>query len=206
MKEIIVFFHGIWMIPVYFTIATVIYHKFLKSKYNDNLYEIMRVKFFDDPDELFSFGWITLDISLLIFEGAIFIMIMVLKKYINVYKYGWFFDLVVVCVITIIYITLYLKRKKNNTFEINIDIINNAIEAATSREVQKTLVSARDKIIKQQQLKLVKEGIAAIDRIQESFDYADVQYDIDRLKAYMELDGESENNTVSFYNDGSVRR
>ena len=56
--------------------------------------------------------------------------------------------------------------------------------------MRKTLVSARDRIIKQQQLKLVKEGIAAINRIQEFFDYVDVQYDIDRLKAYMELDGD----------------
>ena len=56
--------------------------------------------------------------------------------------------------------------------------------------MRKTLVSARDRIIKQQQLKLVKEGIAAINRIQDFFDCVDVQYDIDRLKAYMELDGD----------------
>ena len=53
-----------------------------------------------------------------------------------------------------------------------------------------------------------KEDIATINRIQEFFDYVDVQYDIDRLKAYMELDENLEkgDNAVSFYNDGSVRR
>ena len=74
--------------------------------------------------------------------------------------------------------------------------------------MRKTLIYARNRIIKQQQLKSVKEGIAAIDEIQKSFDYVDVQYDIDRLKAYIELDEKPEkgDNTVSFYNDGSVRR
>ena len=35
-----------------------------------------------------------------------------------------------------------------------------------------------------------KEDVAVINRIQDSFDCVDVQYDIDRLKAYMELDGD----------------
>ena len=104
--------------------------------------------------------------------------------------YGWIIDLIVIGVITLIYRSHYIKDKKNNTLEINIDIINNAIAVATSKEMRETLVSARDRIIKQQQLKLVKEGIAAINRIQDSFDCVDVQYDIDRLKAYMELDGD----------------
>ena len=35
-----------------------------------------------------------------------------------------------------------------------------------------------------------KEDIAAINRIQDFFDCVDVQYYIDRLKAYIELDGD----------------
>ena len=35
-----------------------------------------------------------------------------------------------------------------------------------------------------------KEAIAAINRMQDSFDCVDVQYYIDRLKAYIELDGD----------------
>ena len=35
-----------------------------------------------------------------------------------------------------------------------------------------------------------KEDITVIDEIQDSFDCVDVQYDIDRLKAYIELDGD----------------
>lgn len=203
----LVFFHGIYAIPIYLSIITIIYNRFLESKYSNDIYEIMRIDFFDDKDfGGFSIGWTMADIMIAI--GEVCFAIIWVKKFINIYMYGWIIDLIVIGVIILIYRSHYIKDKKNNTLEINIDIINDAIAAATSKEMQKTLISARDRIIKQQKLKLVKEGIAAIDRIQESFDYVDVQYDIDRLKAYIELDGNFEkgDNAVSFYNDGSVRR
>lgn len=204
----LIFFHGIYAIPIYLSIITIIYNRFLESKYSYDIWEIMRINFFDDKDFEgdFSIGWIMADIMIAI--GEICFAVIGIMKFLNVYIYGWIIDLIVIGVITLIYRSHYINDKKNNTLEINIDIINNAIAAATSKEMRKTLISARDRITKQQQLKLVKEGIAAIDRIQESFDYVDVQYDIDRLKAYMELDGDSkkDDNTISFYNDGSVRR
>ena len=184
--KILIFFHGIYAIPIYLSIITVIYNRFLESKYNWDLYKIMRIDFFDDKDlGGFSIGWVMTNIMIAI--GEICFAIIGIMSFINVYMYGWIIDLIVIGVITLIYRSHYIKDKKNNTLEINIDIINNAIAAATSKEMRETLISARNRIIKQQQLKLVKEGIAAIDRIQESFDYVDVQYDIDRLKAYMEL-------------------
>lgn len=206
--KMLVFFHGIYAIPIYLSIITIIYNKFLESKYSYDIWEIMRINFFDDKDFEgdFSIGWIMTDIMIAI--GEICFAVIGIKRFIDVYTYGWIIDLIVIGVIALIYRSHYINDKKNNTLEINIDIINNAIAAATSKEMQKTLISARDRITKQQQLKLVKEGVAAIDRIQESFDYVDIQYDIDRLKAYMELDGDSEkyDNTVSFNNDGSVHK
>lgn len=169
----------------------------------------MQIDFFDDKEiGGFSIGWIMTDIMIAGGEICFAVIGIRIMKFINIYMYGWIIDLIVIGVIILIYRSHYIKDKKNNNLEINIDIINDAIAAATSKEMRKTLISARDRITKQQQLKLVKEGIAAIDRIQESFDYVDVQYDIDRLKAYIELDKDSkkDDNTVSFYNDGSVRK
>lgn len=206
-SKIFIFFHGIYAIPIYLTIITVIYNRFLESKYSRDIYRIMRIDFFDDKDfGGFSIGWIMTDIMIAV--GELCFAIAGIIKFIDIYMYGWIIDLIVIGVITLIYRSHYIKDKKNNSLEINIDIINSAIAAATSKEMRKTLTSARDRIIKQQKLKLVKEGIAAIDEIQESFDYVDVQYDIDRLKAYIELDKDSkkDDNTVSFYNDGSVRK
>lgn len=205
--EAFIFFHGIYAIPIYLSVITIIYNRFLESKYSRDICKIMRINFFDDKDfGGFSIGWTMADIMIAI--GEVCFAVIGIMKFTDIYIYGWIIDLIVAGVIILIYRGHYINDKKNNTFEINIDIINNAIAAATSYEMRKLLISARDRIIKQQRLKLVKEGIAAIDRIQESFDYVDVQYDIDRLKAYMELDGDSEkrDNTVSFFNDGSVRR
>lgn len=205
----LVFFHGIYAIPIYLSIITIIYNKFLESKYSRDICKIMQIDFFDDKEiGGFSIGWIMTDIIIAGGEICFAVIGIRIMKFINIYMYGWIIDLIVIGIITLIYRNHYIKDKKNNSLEINIDIINSAIAAATSKEMRKTLTSARDRIIKQQKLKLVKEGIAAIDRIQESFDYVDVQYDIDRLKAYMELDKDSNkgDNAISFYNDGSVPR
>ena len=205
--EAFIFFHGIYAIPIYLSVITIIYNRFLESKYSRDICKIMRINFFDDKDfGGFSIGWTMADIMIAI--GEVCFAVIGIMKFTDIYIYGWIIDLIVIGIIILIYRSHYINDKKNNALEINIDIINNAIAAATSKEIRKTLTSARDRIIKQQRLKLVKEGIAAIDRIQESFDYVDVQYDIGRLKAYMELDGDPEerDNTVSFYNDGSVRR
>lgn len=186
----LIFFHGIYAIPIYLSIITIIYNRFLESKYSRSICKIMRIDFFDDKDfEGFSIGWIMVDI--IIAMGEIFLAVIGIIIFINVYMYGWIIDLIIISVIILIYRSHYIKDKKNNALKININIINDAIAAAPSKEMRKTLISARDRIIKQQQLKLVKEGIAAINEIQESFDYVDVQYDIDRLKAYIELDGDS---------------
>ena len=205
--EALIFFHGIYAIPIYLSIITIIYNGFLESKYSHDICKNMRINFFDDKDFYgFSIGWTMVDIMIAI--GEVCFAVIGIMRFTDIYIYGWIIDLIVIGIIILIYRSHYINDKKNNALEINIDIINNAIAAATSKEMRKTLTSARDRIIKQQQLKLVKEGIAAIDEIQESFDYVDVQYDIDRLKAYMELDGDPEkrDNTVSFFNDGSVRR
>ena len=205
--KMLIFFHGIYAIPIYLSIITIIYNRFLESKYSRDICKNMRINFFDDKSfGGFSIGWEMADI--IIAMGEVCFAIIGIMKFIDVYIYGWIIDLIVIGVITLIYRSHYIKNKKNNILKINIDIINDAIAAAPSKEMRKTLISARDRIIKQQQLKLVKEGIAAIDRIQESFDYVDVQYDIDRLKAYIEVDEnfEKSDNTVSFYNDGSDRR
>ena len=181
--KMIIFFHGIYAIPIYLTIITIIYNKFLESKYSNDIYGIMRIDFFDDEDfGGFSSGWLLIDIIIAI--GEISAAVIGLTDFIDIYLYGCIIDLIVICVIVLIHRNRYIK-----------DIINNAIKAATSKEMRKTLISARDRIVKQKQLKIVKEGIAAIDRIQESFDYVDVQYDIDRLKAYMKLDEDSKNET-----------
>lgn len=192
--KMIIFFHGIYAIPIYLTIITIIYNRLLETKYSCNIYEIMRIDFFDD--EVFggfSDGWYIIDIIIAI--GEIYLAIIGIKKFVDVYIYGWIIDLIVIGVIILIYRSHYVKDKRNNSLEINIDIINDAIAAAPSKEMRTTLISARDRIVKQKQLKTVKEGIAAIDRIQEFFDYVDVQYDIDRLKAYMKLDEDSKNET-----------
>lgn len=205
--KMLIFFHGIYAIPIYLSIITIIYNGFLESKYSRDIYKNIRISFFDDKDfGGFSIGWTMADIMIAI--GEVCFAIIGIMRFIDVYIYGWIIDLIVIGVITLIYRSHYINDKKNNILKINIDIINDAIAAATSKEMRKTLISARDRIIKQQKLKLVKEGIAAIDRIQESFDYIDVQHDIDRLKTYMELDENFEkgDNTVSFYNEGSVRR
>ena len=192
--KMIIFFHGIYAIPIYLTIITIIYNKSLESKYSNNIYEIMRIDFFDDEDfGGFSSGWFLIDILIAI--GEIYLAVIGITKFIDVYLYGCIIDLIVICVIVLPYRNRYIKDKKNNSLDINIAIINDAIAAAPSKEMRTTLISARDRIIKQKQLKTVKEGIAAIDRIQESFDYVDVQYDIDRLKAYMKLDKDSKNET-----------
>lgn len=205
--KMIIFFHGIYAIPIYLSIITIIYNRFLESKYSSDIYINIRINFFDDKNfGGFSFGWEMADI--IIAMGEVCFAIIGIMNFIDVYMYGWILDLIVIGVIILIYRSHYINDKKNNILKINIDIINDAIAAAPSKEMRKTLISARDRIIKQQKLKLVKEGIAAIDRIQESFDYVDVQYDIDRLKAYIELDGDSkkDDNAISFFNDGSVRR
>lgn len=205
--KILIFFHGIYAIPIYLSIITIIYNRFLESKYSSDIYKNIRINFFDDKDfGGFSIGWTMADIIIAI--GEVCFAIIGIMKFIDVYIYGWIIDLIVIGVIILIYRSHYINDKKNNILKINIDIINDAIAAAPSKEMQKTLISPRDRIIKQQKLKLVKEGIAAINRIQESFDYVDVQYDIDRLKAYIELDGDSKNddNAISFFNDSSVRR
>ena len=187
--KILIFFHGIYAIPIYLSVITIIYNSFLKYKYSCDIYKIMRIDFFDDKNfGGFSDGWLIIDI--IIGAGEICFAITGITKLTDVYMYGWIVDLIVVSVIILTYRSRYIKDKKNNTLEINMSIINDAINAATSKEMRETLVSARDRIIKQQQLKLVKEGIAAINRIQDSFDYVDIQYDIDRLKAYIELDGD----------------
>ena len=205
--KVLIFFHGIYAIPIYLSIITIIYNRFLESKYSSDIYKNIRINFFDDKDfGGFSIGWTMADIMIAI--GEVCFAIIGIMKFIDVYIYGWIIDLIVIGVIILIYRSHYINDKKNNILKINIDIINDAIAAATSKEMRKTLISARDRIIKQQKLKLVKEGIAAIDEIQESFDYVDVQYDIDRLKAYIELDENFEkgDNAISFFNDGSVRR
>lgn len=192
--KMIIFFHGIYAIPIYLTIITIIYNKFLESKYSNDIYGIMRIDFFDDEDfGGFSSGWLLIDIMIAI--GEISAAVIGLTDFIDIYLYGCIIDLIVICVIVLTYRNRYIKDKNNYSLEINIDIINDAIAAAPSKEMRTTLISARDRIIKQKQLKTVKEGIAAIDRIQESFDYVDVQYDIDRLKAYMKLDKDSKNET-----------
>lgn len=192
--KMIIFFHGIYAIPIYLTIITIIYNKFLESKYSYNIYEIMRIDFFDDNDfGDFSVGWAITDILIAI--GEFICAVIGIDDFIDIYLYGYIIDLIVICVIVLTYRNRYIKDKNNYSLEINIDIINNAIKAAPSKEMRETLISARDRIVKQKQLKTVKEGIAAIDRIQESFDYVDVQYDIDRLKAYMKLDEDSKNET-----------
>lgn len=188
--KILIFFHGIYAIPIYLSVITIIYNKFLESKYSNDIYGIMRIDFFDDKDYGgfgFSYRWLTIDIMIGMVE--IYFAIAGIIKLTDVYMYGWIVDLIVISVIILTYRSRYIKDKKNNTFEINMSIINDAIAAATSKEMRETLISARDRIVKQKQLKVVKEGIAAINRIQDSFDCVDVQYDIDRLKAYMELDG-----------------
>ena len=196
--KMIIFFHGIYAIPIYLTIITIIYNKSLESKYSNNIYEIMRIDFLDDEYYGgFSSGWLLIDILIAI--GEIYLAVIGIKDFIHIYLYGCIIDLIVICVIVLIYRNRYIKDKKNNSLDINIAIINDAIAAAPSKEMRTTLISARDRIIKQKQLKVVKEGIAAIDRIQASFDYVDVQYDIDRLKAYMKLDKDSKK-----YNDDSL--
>lgn len=203
----LIFFHGIYAIPIYLSIITIIYNRFLESKYSRDICKIMRINFFDDEAfDGFSIGWTMADIIIAI--GEAFLAVIGTMKFIDVYIYGWIIDLIVIGVIILIYRSHYINDKKNNILKINIDIINDAIAAAPSKEMRKTLISARDRIIKQKQLKLVKEGIAAIDEMQKSFDYVDVQYDIDRLKAYIELDKDSKkgDNDISFFNDGSVRR
>ena len=183
----LIFFHGIYAIPIYLSIITIIYNRFLESKYSSDIYKNIRINFFDDKDfGGFSIGWTMADIMIAI--GEVCFAIIGIMKFIDVYIYGWIIDLIVIGVIILIYRSHYINDKKNNILKINIDIINDAIAPAPSKEMRKTLISARDRIIKQQKLTLIKEGIAAIDRIQESFDYVDVQYDIDRLKAYMKLD------------------
>lgn len=192
--KMIIFFHGIYAIPIYLSIVTIIYNKFLESKYSNDIYGIMRIDFFDDKDfGGFSSGWLLIDIVIGI--GEISAAVIGLTDFTDIYLYGCIIDLIVICVIILIYRNRYIKDKKNNSLDINIAIINDAIAAAPSKEMRTTLISARDRIIKQKQLKTVKEGIAAIDRIQASFDYVDVQYDIDRLKAYMKLDEDSKNET-----------
>lgn len=192
--KIIIFFHGIYAIPIYLTIITIIYNKFLESKYSNDVYEIMRIDFFDDKDfGGLSPGWLLIDIMLAIGETSC--AVIGLFDFIDIYLYGCIIDLIVIGVTILIYRNCYIKDKKNYSLDINIDIINDAIAAAPSKEMRTTLISARDRIIKQKQLKVVKEGIAAIDRIQASFDYVDVQYDIDRLKAYMKLDEDFKNET-----------
>lgn len=192
--KMIIFFHGVYAIPIYLTIITIIYNKFLESKYSSDTYGIMRIDFFDDEDfGGFSSGWLLIDIIIGI--GEIGCAVVGIDDFIDIYLYGCIIDLIVICVIILTYRNRYIKDKNNYSLEINIDIINDAIAAAPSKEMRKTLISARDRIVKQKQLKVVKEGIAAIDRIQTSFDYVDVQYDIDRLKAYMKLDEDSKNET-----------
>ena len=192
--KMIIFFHGVYAIPIYLTIITIIYNKFLESKYSNDIYGIMRIDFFDDKDfGGFSSGWLLIDIIIAI--GEIICIVIGIDDFIDIYLYGCIIDLIVICVIVLTYRNRYIKDKNNYSLEINIDIINDAIKAAPSKEMRTTLISARDRIVKQKQLKTVKEGIAAIDRIQESFDYVDVQYDIDRLKAYMKLDEDSKNET-----------
>ena len=192
--KMIIFFHGIYAIPIYLTIITIIYNKSLESKYSNNIYEIMRIDFLDDEYYGgFSPGWLLIDILIAI--GEICLAVIGITDFIDIYLYGCIIDLIVIGVIILTYRNRYIKDKKNNSLDINIAIINDAIAAAPSKEMRTTLISARDRIIKQKQLKTVKEGIAAIDRIQESFDYVDVQYDIDRLKAYMKLDEDSRNET-----------
>lgn len=192
--KMIIFFHGVYAIPIYLTIITIIYNRFLECKYSNDIYGIMRIDFFDDEDfGGFSSGWIASDIMIAI--GEFICAVIGIDDFIDIYLYGYIIDLIVICVIILIYRNRYIKDKNNYSLEINIDIINDAIAAAPSKEMRKTLISARDRIIKQKQLKVVKEGIAAIDRIQASFDYVDVQYDIDRLKAYMKLDEDSKNET-----------
>lgn len=196
--KMIIFFHGVYAIPIYLTIITIIYNKFLESKYSHDIYGIMRIDFFDDKDfGGFSSGWLLIDIMIGI--GEIICAVIGIDDFIDIYLYGCIIDLIVIGVIILIYRNHYIKDKKNNSLDINIAIINDAIAAAPSKEMRTTLISARDRIIKQKQLKTVKEGIAAIDRIQASFDYVDVQYDIDRLKAYMKLDEDSKK-----YNDDSL--
>ena len=196
--KMIIFFHGVYAIPIYLTIITIIYNKFLESKYSHDIYGIMRMDFFDDKDfGGFSSGWLLIDIMIGI--GEIICAVIGIDDFIDIYLYGCIIDLIVIGVIILIYRNHYIKDKKNNSLDINIAIINDAIAAAPSKEMRTTLISARDRIIKQKQLKTVKEGIAAIDRIQASFDYVDVQYDIDRLKAYMKLDEDSKK-----YNDDSL--
>lgn len=192
--KMIIFFHGVYAIPIYLTIITIIYNKFLESKYSYNIYEIMRIDSFDDEDfGGFSSGWAITD--MLIAVGEFICAVIGLTDFIDIYLYGCIIDLIVICVIVLIHRNRYIKDKNSYSLEINIDIINDAIAAAPSKEMRETLISARDRIVKQNQLKTVKEGIAAIDRIQASFDYVDVQYDIDRLKAYMKLDEDSKNET-----------
>ena len=146
--KILIFFHGIYAIPIYLSIITVIYNRFLESKYNWDIYKIMRIDFFDDKDfGGFSIGWVITNIMIAI--GEFCFAIIGIMSFINVYMYGWIIDLIVIGVITLTYRSHYIKDKKNNTLEINIDIINNAIAAATSKEMRETLISARDRIIKQ---------------------------------------------------------
>lgn len=192
--KMIIFFHGIYAIPIYLTIITIIYNRLLECKYSGDIYEIMRIDFLDDKDfGGLSPGWLLIDIMLAIGETSC--AVIGLTDFTNIYLYGYIIDLIVICVIVLTYRNRYAKDKNNYSLDINIAIINDAIAAAPSKEMRTTLISARDRIIKQKQLKTVKEGIAAIDRIQESFDYVDVQYDIDRLKAYMKLDEDSKNET-----------
>ena len=197
--KMLIFFHGIYAIRIYLSIITIIYNRFLESKYSRDICKNMRINFFDDKGfGGFSIGWEMADI--IIAMGEVCLAIIGIMKFIDVYIYGWIIDLIVIGVITLIYRSHYINDKKNNILKINIDIINDAIAPAPPKEMRTTLISARDRIIKQKQLKTVKEGIAAIDRIQESFDYVDVQYDIDRLKAYMKLDEDSKkdnNDSVS---------
>ena len=98
--KVLIFFHGIYAIPIYLSIITIIYNRFLESKYSSDIYEIMRIDFFDDKDfGGFSIGWTMADIMIAI--GEVCFAIIWIKKFINIYMYNTIINIIINSVVII---------------------------------------------------------------------------------------------------------
>lgn len=101
---------------------------------------------------------------------------------------------IVIEIIIIMLIAFFkLSRKKENY---NIDIqtkkIEAAIENAPSADIRDTLRKAEKRLQDQMKMATVKEGIDALRELQQSVDCVDIQFELDKLKAYENLSNDNE--------------
>lgn len=185
MSDFLLTYHSLLNIPFYVFLIYIIYIKFLKT-FNDNA-EFYYTKMDED-----SYLPILLIIGLMSY--TIFINMLTLFSSIGngdaaflwVRNFVFVIPIISVCILILFIRHKFITKKYKINFQI--EEINKAIKNSSDSQVREILQEAKYKIMKQIEMKDIAKGIAAATKLQESLDYVDVQFEVDKLEAYLKLE------------------